>query len=509
LSSSSWRLVVDYFWRDTACMVTSADPFLQPDSELVLGLVAPVGADLDLVQSALEDRMSHFRYEPKVVRLSRLISALDLKTELQETPAVARYNSYMSAGNEARKAAKRGDFLALSAIYQIQQQRQTNNRGFVPLGRRAHILRSLKHPDEVRTLRRVYGSGFFLIGVHAPPELRLRYLIDDKNIPEAEAKKLLERDEDEGDDLGQRTRDTFELCDAFVSLQAGDCKEQLWRILDLLFGRPDITPTRDEYGMFLAYSASMRSRDLSRQVGAVVLSKEGETIATGANDVPRFQGGLYWSGEQPDHRDWERRFDSNERERNRIAARLVRDLLRISDERSDAEIVAEHREILERSGLMDITEFGRAVHAEMEALLSCSRSGATPRGGTLYSTTFPCHNCAKHIVAAGIERVVYVEPYPKSRAPDLHDDSVTLKGASGKVRFEPFVGIGARRFIDLFSMRLSSGAKIDRKMKKKDGEIVAWDRASAELRVPMAALSYIEREQIATKVLNDTAEGKG
>ncbi|MDN3612645.1 hypothetical protein QWZ16_23945 [Vibrio ostreicida] len=26
---------------------------------------------------------------------------------------------------------------------------------------------------------------------------------------------------------------------------------------------------------------------------------------------------------------------------------------------------------------------------------------------------FPCHNCAKHIVASGIKRVVYVEPYPK------------------------------------------------------------------------------------------------
>lgn len=144
----------------------------------------------------------------------------------------------------------------------------------------------------------------------------------------------------------------------------------------------------------------------------------------------------------------------------------------------------------------------------MEALLSCARSSATPHGGTLYSTTFPCHNCAKHIVAAGIERVVYVEPYPKSRAADLHDDSVTLDGAEGKVHFEPFVGIGARRYIDLFSMRLSSGAKVDRKKRKAAGEIVAWERATAELRVPMAALSYIEREQIATKVLNDAAEGK-
>lgn len=46
------------------------------------------------------------------------------------------------------------------------------------------------------------------------------------------------------------------------------------------------------------------------------------------------------------------------------------------------------------------------------------------REATLYSTTYPCHGCAKHIVAAGISEVVYYEPYPKSRALALHDDSI-------------------------------------------------------------------------------------
>ena len=39
--------------------------------------------------------------------------------------------------------------------------------------------------------------------------------------------------------------------------------------------------------MFLAFTSSFRSGDLSRQVGAVVSSKEGEIIATGCNDVPK------------------------------------------------------------------------------------------------------------------------------------------------------------------------------------------------------------------------------
>jgi deoxycytidylate deaminase len=69
--------------------------------------------------------------------------------------------------------------------------------------------------------------------------------------------------------------------------------------------------------------------------------------------------------------------------------------------------VAEGRRKLRGSPLMDITEYGRAVHAEMEAILACARTGGNPSGATLYCTTSPpCHNCAKHIVDVGITRVV-------------------------------------------------------------------------------------------------------
>src|SRR5690606_30054504 len=121
-------------------------------------------------------------------------------------------------------------------------------------------------------------------------------------------------------------------------------------------------------------------------------------------------------------------------------------------------------------------------HAEMDALLSCSREGISTAGSTLYCTTFPCHNCAKHVIAGGITRVVYVEPYPKSRALDFHSESIHLRSEldagteepSDMVIFEPFTGIGPGRFLDLFSMSLGAGSKLRRK--DKSGATVDWDK---------------------------------
>jgi deoxycytidylate deaminase len=482
---------------------------MQSDSELVIGLVAPVGANLEAVVDVLTDRFRHFQYQPHLIRLSELVTKIDgLDQELVEEPAAERLHSYMNAGNQARHQSGRGDFLALSAIYQIARTRQGEGE---PLGRVAHILRSLKHPDEVATLREVYGAGFFLVGVHAPRQTRLDYLIQDKNIPAEEALKIIDRDEAEEEEYGQQTRDTFELCDAFVAVHQPDFKQRLWRILDLLFGDPFQTPTRDEYAMFMAYAASLRSADLSRQVGAVILSEGGELIATGANDVPRFGGGQYWAEEGADQRDYVRGYDSNAKRRNDIILDVVRRFGVVGGEVPDDEALQTGKALLQDSGILDLTEYGRAVHAEMEAILSCTRAGASPLGGTLFSTTFPCHNCAKHIVAAGLKRVVYVEPYPKSQAQILHGDAIEVAATPSapgsatdqKVFFEPFVGVGPRRFSDLFALRLSTGKKI---VRSRHGDKLPWNRATAQIRVPLSPISYLDREKLLTSQLHKITE---
>jgi deoxycytidylate deaminase len=287
-------------------------------------------------------------------------------------------------------------------------------------------------------------------------------------------------------------------------MKDGSYRDELWRFLDLIFGYQFHTPLIEEYGMYLAHSASFRSADLSRQVGAAILSHDGDVLALGCNDVPKANGGLYWPG-QNDHRDYKKGFDSNEHRRDELIEDVV---LRLRPEIPESERLAKGKQLLGDSPLRDFTEFGRAVHAEMEALLSAGRIGVSPRGATPYTTTFPCHNCTRHIIASGIRRVVYIEPYPKSKAEELHFDAIRLEehgdersNETVKVAFVPFVGVGPRRYTDLFSMTLSTGKKIAR---EENGTKKKWTRANATPRVPMLSNSYLQRELVAVDEIEAT-----
>ncbi|WP_415915445.1 deaminase [Pseudomonas amygdali] len=78
------------------------------------------------------------------------------------------------------------------------------------------------------------------------------------------------------------------------------------------------------------------------------------------------------------------------------------------------------------SQLKSLIEFSRAVHAEMHALLTAGETkGGQIRNGKLFVTTYPCHSCARHLVAAGVKEVYFLEPYRKSLATRLHSDSIT------------------------------------------------------------------------------------
>lgn len=111
--------------------------------------------------------------------------------------------------------------------------------------------------------------------------------------------------------------------------------------------------------------------------------------------------------------------------------------------------------LLQVTGLRDLIEYGRAVHAELAAIADAARRGVAVAGTTMYVTTFPCHHCTRHVVASGVRRVVYIYPYAKSLAATLHADAISVEptpSTTAKVRFEPFLGVAPRQYVNFFTM---------------------------------------------------------
>lgn len=481
-------------------------------AEIVIGLVGATGADLRRFETTLLDLLKAFDYNVNPVKLidaakdERIKKSLVL--ELDESSEYKRLSSLMTAGDKIRQETRQNDFLARWALGLISQARERNSQGSKEqkLSRTAHVLHSIKHPEEVKLLRETYTSGFYLIGVFCDFEQRLKNLTD-RGMSKKEAEGLIERDQNELPHYGQKTRNTFHLADVFINLDVSDygkTQQDIERFLDLMFGNPFLPPTPDEHAMFLAFASSLRSASLARQVGAVITSANGEIIATGANDTPRAGGGQYHPG-TADKRDYIFGVDSNTQKRNELIVDVVK-RLKPEIASNDKDLLEKGMELLKGSRLLDITEFARDVHAEMEAISSCARVGISTQGATLYTTTFPCHNCTKHIIASGINRVVYVEPYPKSLAEELHGEAIVVarpqeQASAEKVRFEPFVGIGARRYFDLFSLSISTGYEIERKT--RDGKKIEWKKSTARLRTPLFPTSYLEREALSIAKLNE------
>lgn len=492
-------------------MITAEElGFFGDKPEIVLGLVAAVGTPLDFVEGEISKLLTQKGYETETIVLSSLLTgtfaADTLKQPTESRSEYERITSLMNQANELRRITDNG-VLALLAASQIHFHRPASDPRH--LDGKAFVIKQLKHPDEVVWLRRIYGPAFHLISVYCPDTVREQSLQVLHNLTSEQARHLMMRDAGEEEKYGQQFTETFHRADFFVDLfgfekeQTDHLCQQLSRYVDLVMGEGIITPTRDEYGMFMAYAASLRSADLSRQVGAAIISPSGDLVAVGANEVPAPGGGQYW-GNGDDGRDFTRGADENTKMRWRMVTEVLGRLTPGWDEKGEEEkqkLINAGLSALRGSRLMSLTEFGRAMHAEMEAIIAANRQGKSVIGCTLYTTTFPCHNCAKHIVGAGISKVVYIEPYPKSMASDLHSDSIALVDErsaeiSDKVRFQSFSGLAPRIYPILFSSVTPEGLRLQRKDLHGDvSEVPVGVRPKASL------LSYVDRERMAASTI--------
>lgn len=482
--------------------------------DLIFGLVGPIGVDLEYIQQSIEDSLKAFNYAVEPVKVTDVMREVKSTVKIDEHDLARSYHTKIDYANDLRKTLDAKDILAALVVSAISRLRADRLKaGEKPRGGCAYVIRQLKTPEEVRLLRSVYGRQFIQVSIYGAPQKRIEFLVSkikirshgtkNDDVARTESVELIERDyKEEDNDFGQNIRGAFPLGDVFVdSNQREAANASIDRFMNALFGSNEVSPTHDEYGMYLAKMASLRSSDLSRQVGAALFRESGEIISLGCNEVPRSGGGTYWTGDPSDSRDFRQAHDPNEINKVEVFADLIKRLLEdklLSNELlalKDASTIVDnlfkinngkrYRELR----VMDIIEFGRIIHAEMSSICDAARSGIPSRNSTMFVTTFPCHMCAKLILASGVRKVVYLEPYPKSYARQLHSDFIQIDDVIdlSKVTFEPFIGISPYRYRDLFEKG---------KRKGDDGEAKKW---MADPRRPMIDVvfpAYIEAEKV-------------
>lgn len=524
-------------------MSLSGDQQEEQRPEIIIALVGPTATDLDEVYRLVEEALLTVGYSAEEVRLSDLLDEVEggvfkLPPSL---PPAERIGWRMTQGNVLCEAIVSADAMARLAVVELSRRRTESLLADEPaladlsaaqresaldskrplyMQRRNHayVLRSLKRPEEVNTLRLIYGPWLVLVGASRSSSERARRFMAEMQLDDPlavdedlrrKALKLIDRDRDEATQnrWGQNVGSTFPMADFFVDTSNTErMNYEIRRFVELIFGYRFWTPRKPEQAMMQAYVSALRSSSWSRQVGTAIVDTSGVLLATGCNDVGKAGGGLYWEEDDPNGRDHcvTDREPSRER-RDLFLADVLRSLKawtnpEIQDriESGIAELVREAWDgPLQRSRLNDVTEYQRAVHAEMAALSDAACRGISVREATLYTTTFPCHVCAKHIVAAGIERVFYIEPYPKSLVNEFYPDSIALEddSDSGRVPFRPFEGIAPRRFHELFLL--------DKQERARNGQRVRWHKAKRSAR-PLLGIPRTQQPATATILGNET-----
>lgn len=435
--------------------------------ELVFGVIGPVGAGVSSTVTKIRDRISEeYGYQIDILKVSELIKKnKDLVGFTNPVPdsGDARIEALQKIGSDLR-ASYGADYLAAKAIEIIAVERGA--KGYedaaltTPKERRVvTLIDSIKNEAEAELLREVYGSAFWLIGVFANEELRKKRM-EANGVGRAETQRIIDRDSHEGPDHGQDVRDTFILSDYFINNnteELGKLETSVDRFLEIVFSASVLTPTQEEKCMAAAQNAAAASSCLSRQVGAVAVDVNGSIIGTGWNEVPKPRGGTYSRADtKKDARCF--KFGNQGCRNDEYKERMFSEIVGVAVAAGLNEAgKLNFQSALKSTQIKSLTEFSRSVHAEMAAIIDVARSaGGKIQDATLYVTAFPCHNCARHIIFSGISRVVYIEPYPKSLALQLHGDALSdlskAEAAAGdnRVTLEPFEGVGPSRYFAAF-----------------------------------------------------------
>ena len=406
---------------------------------LVIGLTGPVGSGCSTMAKTLESPHNFRRYKIS----DEIRSELESKGTPAEKPRKDWRKVMQDHGNLRRR--EKLEYWSEKVTDKIIEQAPDES----PV-----VVDGIRNHHEVSFLRHTFPN-FFLIAVCAEKENRWPRVKDDYDGRQAEFERDDRRDQNENTEDGQSVQRCVDDADFvycndtqhFVRVTGTEkpdiiaikmeFEQQASDFVPLLKGdRGGRAPTTEELQIAAAYALSNASGCLKRHVGAVItVADNGRQIpiSVGHNDSPIGVSRCVDNG------------------------RCKKDDYLVSWFSAQGEVYCPHcgkkhlspthTTLCEcghrlRDWLQPLRgmQFCRAVHAEERAIRSLGPKSA--KNGILYVTTFPCFQCARMILDARIQEVVYVEAYPQPEARDF------LKENGCKVR--PFNGFTARSFFRVF-----------------------------------------------------------
>lgn len=307
------------------------------------------------------------------------------------------------------------------------------------------VFDGIRNHAEANYLRARF-QRFFLVAVQCPYDQRWQRLKAQYEGQDLSEKDF--RDQFEDSRYGQQVQRCVDDADVVLdnaeyrsshAAAVRSLKQKISRYVDLMAGEAgeDVSfPSREEIIMTMAYAQAQGSCCLKRHVGAVIATESGNVIAGGFNENVEPMKPCY------------QEFQSCRKD-----SMMVGQLENLTERYCpDCGKKIQEPEPPYRCGSCGISlktvyfqdrgmRWCTAMHAEVRALRNAS--GRQLDGAVLYSTTFPCYDCAKEMVQSGIKTLVYVEPYPDQ-------DSVWyFKEYDFQVR--PFEGVKARAFHRLYA----------------------------------------------------------
>jgi len=145
-------------------------------------------------------------------------------------------------------------------------------------------------------------------------------------------------------------------------------------------------PDWDTYFLGICRAVAARSIDAETQVGCVIVNEHRRMVSAGYNAFPAGVDDKFWPRDR----------------KTKVKVPLVACArTRPTDPPQPAPVVFTRWG--EKEGY-EVDKYAAMTHAEMNAIVS---AGQDLHGCTLYTQLFPCHECAKAIITAGITRIVY------------------------------------------------------------------------------------------------------